>query len=370
MQALLHGNYNAFQQDHNTFILNLFAISPYFPTTPFLKLGILKLLIDRTGNDAGIGGYISLEQVSQYFVAMGISEPALDHALSLLLSFRLIEPYDASDETLANTQRVAITHSGRMHYELAMTDPFFVGDMAFATPVRSFPLVENLRAIRSKRMGEDEWRTVQSLFFKYCSEQDNLYVKIPTDEIYEGQRLFRSELANRWIENKQPSGSTIEVKVEPGVSHASAIVKWYSPAKGYGFVDANLSEEAYFHRNQLLQAKIETVGLGDTLVCDIAPGPKGKLQVIAIYSIQTRQPTETSPVISEIQIEGVVEFYNEKRGYGFIKSSALSDDVYVSSKVLEQHGLQLLLSGAKVKASVTQSGIGKGYMASSIEIIP
>jgi hypothetical protein len=73
MQALLHGNYNAFQQDHNTFIFNVFAISPYFPTTPFLSLGILKLLIDRTGDDAGVSGYISLEQVSQYFVAMGIS---------------------------------------------------------------------------------------------------------------------------------------------------------------------------------------------------------------------------------------------------------------------------------------------------------
>jgi cold shock CspA family protein len=345
MQALLHGNYNAFQQDHNTFIFNLFAISPYFPTTPFLNLGILKLLIDRTGDDAGISGYISLEQVSQYFLAMGVSEPALDHTLSLLLSFRLVEPYDASDETLANTQRIAITHSGRMHYELAMTDQYFVGDMAFATPVRSFPLVEKLRTIRSTRMGEDEWSAVQSLFFKYCFEQDSLYVKIPVDEIYDGQRLLRAELKNRWIENKQVSASAVEARVEPGVSHASAIVKWYNPAKGYGFADANLSEQAFFHRNQLQQAKIETVSIGDTLICDIAPGPKGKLQVIAVHSIQTRQPTKASPVASETQIEGVVEFYNAKKGYGFIKSPALNEDVYVSSKVLEQHGLEFGCSG-------------------------
>ncbi|MGH7594223.1 MAG: hypothetical protein ACRELE_10295, partial [Gemmatimonadales bacterium] len=48
MQALLHGNFNAFQQDHNLYVWNVFAVSPNFPTSPLLILSVLKMLIDSS----------------------------------------------------------------------------------------------------------------------------------------------------------------------------------------------------------------------------------------------------------------------------------------------------------------------------------
>jgi cold shock CspA family protein len=370
MQALLHGNYNAFQQDHNLFVLNVFAISAFFPTSPFLNLSILKLLIDRAGETAGIAGYVSVEQLTQYFLAAGISEPALDYALSVLLNFRLIEPYDSSDDTLDNSQRVAITYSGRMHYEMATTDPFFLGDMAFATAVRSTKLVDVLRGIRANRMGAPEWLAVQKEFFEYCFEEDGLYVRLPNDAIYDGQRLLRHDLEARWIEHCSSQNETESESlsmVSTSFSHKPAVVKWYNADLGYGFAEAGLEQDVFFHRNALDQAGIQTAEQGDTLICDIALGPKGKLQAIAIHSVQKGQLGKHPS--SEKVVEGTMEFYNPYKGYGFMRATEVSDDVYVSARVLEISGIETLQSGAKVKASVNPGRYGKGYSATFIEIV-
>lgn len=122
MQALVLGNYSAFQQDEQSFVINVFSSSPFFPTTPLLKLRILKLLIVRAGEDGGgVGSYLSVETVHHFFEAAGISLESIDSALSELLEFRLIEPYDASDDSVRAAQRVAVTLSGRMHFDMALS---------------------------------------------------------------------------------------------------------------------------------------------------------------------------------------------------------------------------------------------------------
>jgi len=378
MQALLHGNYNAFLQDHNSFVLNVFAISPYLPTTPLLNLSIIKMLIDRAGESAGVGGYRSVEQARQYFVAMTVSEPAIDNAISELLKFRLIEPYDASDDTVQASQRVAVTHSGRMHYELATTDAFFIGDMAFASPVRSMSLVEELRSIRQRKMGGDEWKAVQKMFIGYCLEQDGLYAHVPKDIIYDGQRQLRYDLNVRWVEQRTSvtldaddsvSSLAASAQDKAGFSHVPATVKWFNAERGYGFAVAGLGQDIFFHRNTLQIAKLDVVDEGDVLICDIAPGPKGKLQIITIHSVQKRQTAPVNALSEKQPVEGSVEFYNSRKGYGFIKASTLPEDIYVSARVLESSGLDDLLSGARVRADVEPGRFGKGFIATSIQLL-
>src|SRR5262249_36701615 len=159
-------------------------------------------------------------------------------------NFRLIEPYDASDDSVSKTQRVAIAHSGRMHYELAVTDPIFVGDMAFATPVRSTKLVDSLRSLRARRMGGEEWHKVQHEFIEYCLEQDQMYMHVPTDPIYEGQRQLRYDMKARWVDRKDVNFTGAE-KPSQGFSHHPAVVKWYSVDRGYGFANANVGQDVF-----------------------------------------------------------------------------------------------------------------------------
>jgi cold shock CspA family protein len=377
MQALLLGNYNVFRQDHNEHILNMFAISPHVPTSPLLKLSILKMLIDRAGEQEGVSSYISIEQCRQYFDAASLSEAAVDYALETLLSFRLIEPYDASDDSIVASQRVAVTHAGRMHYELATTDQFFVSDMAYATPVRNLSLVEKLRALKSQKMGTAEWQVVEGEFVKYCVDQDAIFVRLPKDEMFDGQRQLRSDIIGRWIKSED---GVREVPVEEsalreaapgsqaGFSHLPAVVKWFNTEKGYGFVEAGVGQDVFLHQSVLQQTDIQSVMEGDTLICDIAQGHKGRLQIIAVHSMQKREAMPSSTKLSEQYLEGVVEFYNSKKGYGFVKTLTLPDDVYVSGRILEQSGLTTLVTGVKVKIGVEPGRFGKGFMATSVAL--
>jgi len=111
MRALILGDYNAFSSEDNSFVSNVFASAGDTVSTPLLKLSVIKLLIDKAGGDGGLGGYLTIGNIRQYFDAMGIDESIVDEAVASLLEFRLVEPYDASDGTVWTGQRVAITHS-------------------------------------------------------------------------------------------------------------------------------------------------------------------------------------------------------------------------------------------------------------------
>jgi cold shock CspA family protein len=292
MQALLHGNYNAFQQDHNLFVWNVFAVSPNFPTSPLLILSILKMLIDSSATEeSAIEGYVSVDQIIHYFIAAGISEPAIDYTLALLLKAKLIHPYDASKDTIEASEMISVSHSGRIHFEMATVDPYFVSDMAFATPLRTMKVVDALRHLRDSRMNSQTWRDAQKEFFGYILEQDVLFFRLPKDGIYDNQPQLREELKTRWIDQRwartlDPETETVPAVESDSFSQKHAEVTWYDPERGYGFAEAGLPQSIFIHRSVLEQSKIEIIAGGDRIVCDIARVPKGKLMAIAIHSVQ------------------------------------------------------------------------------------
>src|SRR5262249_43937273 len=155
MQSLLLGNYNAFSQDNNNFVLNVFAVSRHFISSPLLIVRCLRLLIDRAGSEEGVGRYISVVQLIQYCEMMGLEEAAVRASLRILLEYRLVEPYDPSVEDIDAVDRVAITHSGRMHYEMATNDKEYLTLMALATPLRTESDVDQLRVLKKHLASRD-----------------------------------------------------------------------------------------------------------------------------------------------------------------------------------------------------------------------
>lgn len=374
MQALLHGNFNAFQQDHNLFVWNVFAVSPNFPTSPLLILSVLKMLIDSSAvEESPIEGYMPVEHVSRYFIATGISESALDYTLALLLKARLIQPYDASKDSIEASEMVSITHSGRIHYEMATVDPFFVSDMAFATPLRTMKVVDSLRHLRDNKMNGQTWRDAQKEFFEYIFDQDGLFFRIPKDGIYDGQRLLREELKARWVDQRSAQTPDPETETIPAVetdnfSQKQAEVTWYDPARGFGFAEAGLPQTIFIHRSVLEQSKIEIIDAGDRIICDIAPNPKGKLMAIAIHSVQKAGALEDGKPYSGLRIEGVIEFWNPEKGYGFVKASNLPEDAYISRRSSGGAFADRLRQGVKVRAAVARQRFGK-FSVTTIESV-
>ncbi|MEJ0044253.1 MAG: cold shock domain-containing protein [Rhizomicrobium sp.] len=146
-------------------------------------------------------------------------------------------------------------------------------------------------------------------------------------------------------------------------------MKWFNPAKGYGFVEAGLGEDAFLHGTILKLAEIDRVSDGDAITCDIAVGTQGRLQVIAVHSLQRSEGSTVQTSTAQQQVDGHVEFYNSHKGYGFIKAELLAEDVYISARVLDQSGIKTLIQDQAVRVKIESGRLGKGYMATSVEII-
>ena len=190
---------------------------------------------------------------------------------------------------------------------------------------------------------------------------------------------------------------------EPYRTGVSALVKWYNPTKGFGFVQPeDGSPDAFLHASLVAQLGHDDLPEGTALVCDIAEGPRGP-QVAAIQSIEP--PSE--PVMrsrpprrpggfgggggggygggggggyggagggggyggageGEV-VEGVVKFFNNEKGFGFIIPDDGGKDVFISSRTLTRAGIDSLEAQQRVRVT-TRLG-QKGPMAERVELL-
>jgi len=148
----------------------------------------------------------------------------------------------------------------------------------------------------------------------------------------------------------------------------TAVVKWFNPTKGFGFVEpADGSPDAFMHVSVVSNAGHHSLPQGATIVCDLCAGPKGP-QVAAVHRIESMPEEPPSLAHGEAtEVEGTVKFYNRDKGFGFIVPDDGGKDVFVSARVLERAGMQNLGPDQRVRM-LTRMG-QKGPMADSIEII-
>jgi cold shock protein len=256
---------------------------------------------------------------------------------------------------------------------MATVDPYFIGDMAFATPLRTMKVVDALRNLREAKMTAQTWGEAQREFFKYIMDQDGLFFHFPKDGIYDNQRQLREELKARWIENTgdqigDPETETVPASEAENFSQRPAIVSWYSAERGYGFVEAGLPKSIFIHRSVLEQSGIDKLEKDGRIVCDIAPVPKGKLVAIAIHSVQRAGSLDGSEPDNALRIDGVIGFWNSQKGYGFIKVPELDEDVFISCRSDEGKFADQLQWGAKVKGRAARQRFGK-FAVTTIESI-
>jgi CspA family cold shock protein len=72
-------------------------------------------------------------------------------------------------------------------------------------------------------------------------------------------------------------------------------------------------------------------------------------------------PTASEP--DEGEMRAVVKFFNDIRGYGFVTTKDLSEDVFVHSRVLNDCGFHSLMQGQKLLIRIDDSGRGPQVQA-------
>ena len=147
----------------------------------------------------------------------------------------------------------------------------------------------------------------------------------------------------------------------------SATVKWFNPTKGFGFVAFDDgSADAFLHISVVQQSGHMGMTEGAELVCDLQEGDKG-LQVSQIHDVTVPAGVGAPEGEETGEVEGVVKFFNDAKGFGFVSPDAGGKDVYVGMVALERSGIPMLESGQRVRLA-TRMG-KKGPMADRIDIL-
>jgi len=160
-----------------------------------------------------------------------------------------------------------------------------------------------------------------------------------------------------------------------------AIVKWFNPEKGFGFVElADGSGDVFLHIGVLERGGHETVLPETRLRVQVGQGQKGR-QVTAVLELDastaTTSPPRTAPKMSgdrehpdpatASELHGTVKWFNGQKGFGFVTAEDGGKDVFLHISVVDRAGIQVLPEGQQVRMRVVKTQ--KGREAISVALI-
>jgi CspA family cold shock protein len=147
-----------------------------------------------------------------------------------------------------------------------------------------------------------------------------------------------------------------------------ATVKWFSTAKGFGFVaPTDGSPEAFLHMGAMEAAGLPAPQAGATIKCEIGAGKKGP-QVMRVVEAGGGPPSPPPPgagndahleVSEGEEIACTVRWYCPVRGYGFLSPDDGTKDIFVSSRVLERSKVALLNKDQRILGVVIATPRGR-----------
>ena len=70
-----------------------------------------------------------------------------------------------------------------------------------------------------------------------------------------------------------------------GKTRKDGTVKWFSPSKGFGFIEQDIGDDLFVHQSEIRQAGFRYLNLGDRVEYEVGSGKKGP---VALKVIRTK----------------------------------------------------------------------------------
>ncbi|OKO77130.1 cold shock domain-containing protein [Bradyrhizobium sp. NAS96.2] len=358
IRALILGDYNFYKRGDSHSIFPIFDVSADIAQSPLTQVRMLALLkATHDARSSDDSRYLSVASISQYFDGIGYAETAVDGALSALMEASLIEPHDPSIGGLALAQRVAITHSGLTHLELALYNPVFFGELALTALMANADAAKQVRSIyEAPEARTFKLRRVREAFASFLLEEDERFGRVPDSVQYRVQKAISADIrkfSGGTSEAELSSRDAVAASARAGIvaTRANGVVDWFDHVKGYGFVNVeDLGQSAFLHVSVLEKSGLETVHDGDALIVDVSRNQKG----IAVSQVHKADTPSTK------LMDAVVVKMFEERGYGFVYVPSLSRDAFFHVSILPEEDRAAIAVGETLQVEINVDAKGRG----------
>ena len=165
----------------------------------------------------------------------------------------------------------------------------------------------------------------------------------------------------------------------------SALVKWFTPSKGYGFLEPeDGSPDVFCHISAVEAFGRETLPQGGVVTCEIVSGDRSP-KVSRILSVEPSAtghgpaergpsldaghpgPRAGAPAPDAAELPATVKFFDPARGFGFVLLDGGDREVFVHASVLSRSGMSDLEPGQRV--FVRAERVQRGLQATEIKLL-
>jgi CspA family cold shock protein len=180
-------------------------------------------------------------------------------------------------------------------------------------------------------------------------------------------------------------GGGPDIVPQPNAPTVDAIVKWFKGDKGFGFVElSNGSGDAFLHIGALQAAGYDSVPPGAKLKVQVSNSVKGA-QVSRVLEVDTAGAAERAPQprsfgdapprgprrapdpSTAVSVTGVVKWFDDNKGFGFVQSNDGGKDVFVHISILGPSGIQHLTEGQPVTMRVVDTPKGREALSIALD---